>query len=146
MNCIPYANNSYISNVYLFSSVGVHLPQPLGDDGPRLLLIRTGHYDPDVINLYDIMKVNILFNDLMIVEDDNCVVSGFVQLLDFGEFSAKHLFHFQPAKMKRISHYIEEALPIRNKRSHFFNTSSTFESAFSIMKLILPAKVQERVC
>lgn len=118
---------------------------PLGDDGPRIVLMRPGHYDPDVASMYEIMKVDVLFNDLLLLEDDHCVISGYVHIVDFTGFSAKHMLQFQPAKMKHIVYYTEEALPIRVKASHAFNTGSTFETMYGLIKPFLPSKVQERV-
>ncbi|XP_013105370.2 alpha-tocopherol transfer protein [Stomoxys calcitrans] len=126
-------------------SIGAHLPLPLGEDGPRIVLMRPGHYDPDVISMYEIMKMDVLVNDWLMLEDDHCVVSGFVHIIDFANFSAKHMLQFQPARMKRIVYYSEEALPIRVKASHLFNTGSTFETIFGLMKPLLPDKVKERM-
>ena len=125
--------------------MGLYLPLPLQEDGPRIMLIRTGHYNVDEYNLYEIMKTSVLGQDLQLLHDDNAVVSGFIQLLDFAEFSPAHFLQLNPTKMKRFSHYAEEALPMRLKASHFFNTGTGFGAAFGTIKPLLPAKVQQKV-
>ncbi|XP_061393128.1 alpha-tocopherol transfer protein-like [Musca vetustissima] len=125
--------------------LGAHLPIPLGEGGPRLVLMRPGHYNPDLASLYELMKLDLLFKDLIILEDDHVVVGGYVHLIDFAGFSTKHALQFQPAKMKHLIYYTEEALPIRTRAQHLFNTGTAFETIFGMMKPLLPGKVKERI-
>lgn len=107
--------------------------------------MRPGHYNPDLASLYELMRLDLLFQDLVMLEDDHVVIGGYVHLIDFAGFSTKHALQFQPAKMRHLIYYMEEALPIRTRSQHLFNTSSAFETIFGMMKPLLPGKVKERV-
>ncbi|XP_075167485.1 alpha-tocopherol transfer protein-like [Haematobia irritans] len=126
-------------------SMGAYLPLPLGEDGPRIVLMRPGNFDPDIISIFDIIKLDVLVHDILMLEDDNCVVSGFIHMVDMAGFTTKQMMQLQPTRMKRIIYYMEGALPVRTRSSHMFNTGSTFETIFNMMKPMLPDKVKERM-
>lgn len=116
------------------------------EDGPRIMLVRAGHYSVDQYNLIDLMSLGGFAHDIQLIEDDHAVVSGFIQVVDCAEFTPAHFMQMNPIKMKRYSHYTEEALPMRMKASHAINTGTAFEMAFATIKPVLPEKLQKRVC
>ncbi|XP_055917854.1 uncharacterized protein LOC129950080 [Eupeodes corollae] len=121
------------------------LPNPLGEDGPRILIIRVGAYAADKYTLTEIMRASTALQQLVMQEDDNVVVSGYVQILDFTDVTTAHFFQLNPSFMKRFSVFTEEALPLRMKSAHFINTPIGFETVFNSIKSLMPVKMQERL-
>jgi len=126
-------------------SVGVILPNPLNDNGPRICFIRNGHYPPDKFDFQDIMRVSNAVNELLIMEDDIALINGLIYIMDFGEVSAQHFVQFTPSVIKKMTVFSEEALPLRPKAQHILNTPSIFDSIFNTIKPFIPKKQQERV-
>ncbi|XP_039956273.1 alpha-tocopherol transfer protein-like [Bactrocera tryoni] len=125
--------------------VTLYLPLPLMEDGPCIMLIRPGKCNPHEFNLTDLLRVSFLLQDISLISNDNMIIGGFMQIGDFEDFSMTHLLQLSPALMKRFGFYVEEGMPMRIKNSHFFNTGVIFEKLFATIKLVLPAKMIERV-
>ncbi|XP_053966283.1 alpha-tocopherol transfer protein-like isoform X2 [Anastrepha ludens] len=124
--------------------VTLYLPLPLMDDGPCMVLMRPGKYDPNAFNITDILRASIILQDIFIINNDNAIVGGFMQIGDFEDFGWAHFLQMSPSLMKRFSLYAEEGLPIRIKNSHFFNTGAVFEKLFAVLKLVMPSQMIER--
>ncbi|CAD7012615.1 unnamed protein product [Ceratitis capitata] len=124
--------------------VTLYLPLPLLEDGPCIMLMRPGKYDPKAFNMTDLLRVSFLLQDIYLISNDNLIIGGFMQIGDFEGFSMAHLLQMSPSLMKRFSLYVEEGMPMRIKNSHFFNTGAIFEKLFATVKLLLPAKMVER--
>ncbi|XP_061393127.1 alpha-tocopherol transfer protein-like [Musca vetustissima] len=58
--------------------IGIALPTPLNEDGPRIMLVRNGCYDPEKYNFADIMRVFQAWNEILMWEDDYAIVNGFM--------------------------------------------------------------------
>jgi hypothetical protein len=54
----------------------VPLPKTNGPDGPRLMLMRMRQFNPKQYHIMDMMRVNMMLNDILLMEDDNFVVAG----------------------------------------------------------------------
>lgn len=135
-----------MESIYLrSSSVTLYLPLPLLEDGPCIMLMRPGKYNPNEFNLSDLLRVSCLLQDINLISNDNMIIGGFMQIGDFEDFSMAHLLQLSPALMKRFGLYVEEGMPMRIKNSHYFNTGVIFEKMFATVKLVLPAKMVERV-
>ncbi|XP_011180856.3 alpha-tocopherol transfer protein-like [Zeugodacus cucurbitae] len=125
--------------------VTLYLPLPLMEDGPCIMLMRPGKYNPNEFNISDMLRVSYLLQDISLISNDNMIIGGFMQIGDFADFSMAHLLQFSPTLMKRFGLYVEEGMPMRIKNSHFFNTGVIFEKLFATVKLVLPAKMVERL-
>lgn len=122
------------------------LPKPLGgDDGPRIAIIRIGAYPAHKFTLSEIIRASTPLQEITMQEDDNQIVCGYVQIMDFAGFTASHFLQLNPLFMRRFSIFTEEALPMRLRSVHFINTPIGFETVFNTIKTFMPKKMQERV-
>ncbi|KAM7342325.1 retinol-binding protein pinta-like [Cochliomyia hominivorax] len=125
--------------------VGVALPIPLNETGPRIVFVRNGIYDPNKYEFKDIMRVAQAFNDILMWEDDYAIVNGFVHIADLKELTKEHFFQMNPNMMKKLAVYSEDAMPLRPKSSHIINAPSIFESLFNIFKPLMSEKQLNRM-
>jgi hypothetical protein len=63
-------------HIFRFHRVGLPLPGTDGPDGPRIMLIRPGTYDPNQYTISDVMRVSTMMNDLLMLEDDHMTIAG----------------------------------------------------------------------
>ncbi|XP_055372736.1 retinol-binding protein pinta-like [Condylostylus longicornis] len=126
---------------------GIVLPliKPHGEGGPIVHIIRPGSYDPNKIKFSDIIKVGTIIADIYLIENDNAVVSGLIEVLDLGNVSAQHLFHIDVAFVKKFATYYENGMPIRQKGFYFINTPTGFETLYNIFKPLISSKNKDRV-
>ncbi|EDW19290.1 alpha-tocopherol transfer protein [Drosophila mojavensis] len=125
--------------------VGLRLPRPLHDDGPRIIYVRPGSYAADKYTFEEIMGVSHALSALSLQHDDYAVIYGCLLILDFSGYTAAHLLQFTPSIVKKMSVFAEEAMPIRDKGRHMINTNAVFERGFNLMHSLLPAKEQSRI-
>ena len=133
-----------ISLIYPFR-IGVYLPTPLNETGPRIAFVRNGHFPADKYNFGDIMRLGMLINDIIIMEDDYAMVNGLVYVMDMSELSTAHFFQMTPSLMKKMTAFSEEAVPLRVKQQHCMNTPAGLEPIFNTFKPMMSAKQQARV-
>ncbi|XP_030373157.1 alpha-tocopherol transfer protein-like [Scaptodrosophila lebanonensis] len=125
--------------------VGVPLPIPLHENGPRLIYVRPGLYPADRYTFDDVMAVANTMNNLTLLLDDYALVNGLITLLDFTDYSGAHLLQMTPTVMKKMTIFAEEAMPVRDKGTHMIHTNAAFEAVFNVMRPLMPAKKQERL-
>lgn len=126
--------------------VGLPLPIPLGGaDGPRILLIRPGVYDPSKYKIEEIMKISTMVNDILMNEDDNLVIAGQVGILDLQGVTMSHFLQFSPGFAKKMTMLSQDGSPLRQKGFHYVNTPSGFEMIFNMFKGFMSEKNQSRV-
>lgn len=125
--------------------VGLLLPRSHTADGPRYLLIRTGSYDPNKLTVENIFKVSGMLSEALMLEDDNYVIAGQVGILDFTGISISHFTQFSPSFIKKSIMYQQDAMPIREKGSHFVKMPQFALSIFNLFKSFLNEKNKQRV-
>ncbi|XP_053684678.1 alpha-tocopherol transfer protein-like [Sabethes cyaneus] len=128
------------------AALGVNLPLPytMGADGPRIVLVRMGCYDPSKYSIVDIMKVCYMITDLLLVNDDISVIAGHMVMVDLRGLSLSALAQFSPTLIKKMTSVIE-GFPIRTKGIHFVNPSAGFDTLYKMFHGFLSKKIQERV-
>lgn len=87
-----------------------------------------------------------MFGDIMMLEDDNATVSGYLEIMDMTNVTGSHLFQLQPDLLKRFSMFADEAMPTRQRGTHFINVPTAFETGFNTLKTFFPGKAKSRVC
>ncbi|XP_055600189.1 alpha-tocopherol transfer protein-like [Uranotaenia lowii] len=129
-----------------YAQLGVNLPLPhtMGVDGPRIILVRMGAYDPSKRSIVDVMKVCYMITDLLVLNDDTSVIAGHMVLVDLRGITFSSLSQFSPTFIKKMTSVIE-AFPIRTKGIHFVNPSSGFDALFKLFHGFLSKKIQERI-
>jgi hypothetical protein len=80
------------------------LPLPLPDDkGRRVILTRTGGYDPQEVKIVDVLKVQMMIADVLLEEDDRVAISGTVDVMDHSKATLAHMAQFSPSIAKKAS-------------------------------------------
>ncbi|XP_013105368.2 alpha-tocopherol transfer protein-like [Stomoxys calcitrans] len=125
--------------------VGVNLPTPLNETGPRLMYIRTGSYSTDKFTFADVMCLANGTQEITIINDDYSVVNGYVQILDMANYTTAHMMQITPTVIKKMSAYAEDATPTRLKAVHFINAPAALDKLFNISKSLMPPKQQQRL-
>lgn len=76
------------------------LPHTMGPDGPRIVLVRMGAYDPSKYSIVDIMKVCYMITDLLLLNDDTSIIAGHMVLVDLRGLTLSALSQFSPTFIK----------------------------------------------
>ncbi|XP_023159919.2 alpha-tocopherol transfer protein isoform X2 [Drosophila hydei] len=122
----------------------LRLSQPLQVDGPRIHISRYAQYDSSKYSIAEVMQVNTMLGEIQIREDDNAMVSGFVEIIDMKGVTAGHMFQFDPVLIKKLAVLGDKALPYRPKGFHFINAPTIAEKAMSIAKSLMSDKIRKR--
>jgi len=125
--------------------VTLPLPKPEQYNSSRVLLIRHGVYDPQKLGIQDIMKVAYMINDISMMEDDFAIVCGQTILVDLKGLTLAHVGQCTPSIIKKMTHSIQEAYPVRQKGIHFVNPSSIFDAVFKIFFNFMSSKLKKRI-
>ena len=125
--------------------VGVPLPNLESPDGPRYFLIRPGCYDPSKFAIEDIIKTSIMIGELLMRDDDNYVIAGQIGILDFTGVSLSHFLQFSPNFIKKMTMLQQDAMPVRQKASHFINMPPIALTVFNLFQSFTNEKNKKRV-
>ncbi|XP_017858637.1 PREDICTED: alpha-tocopherol transfer protein-like [Drosophila arizonae] len=127
------------------SGILLRVPQHEEDTGPCVTIIRAGSYDTSKYKFQDIIRVGSMFGEIMMFEDENATISGYVEIMDMKGITGTHLFALQPELLRKFSTYADEAMPTRQKAIHFINVPPAFEAGFNTLKSFFPAKIKSRI-
>uniref|UniRef100_A0A1A9W9W1 CRAL-TRIO domain-containing protein n=1 Tax=Glossina brevipalpis TaxID=37001 RepID=A0A1A9W9W1_9MUSC len=122
----------------------LRLLKPLSEDGPRIHIARYTVYDMKEYPLAEILKVRSIISDIQLLEDDNAIIAGFIEIVDMQDFSASHMFQFDPLIVKKIGVLAEKAWPLRTKGVHIINAPPTAEKLLSLSKNLMSEKIKQR--
>lgn len=127
--------------------LGVGLPLPITESpgSPRLMLIRPGAYDAHKFTIQDVMKVSTIVNDILMVEDDNFIIAGQIGVIDLANVTLAHFMQMQPSFVKKMTMFMQDGSPIRQKGIHYINAPKSFEQLFNLFKSFMNEKMQSRV-
>ncbi|XP_031627386.1 retinol-binding protein pinta-like isoform X2 [Contarinia nasturtii] len=112
----------------------IPLPMPQSYDGPRIILIRPGAYNPEEFDIVDVFKMYILLTDFLLMEDDNFVVSGQVGILDLTNVTSAHFDQFKPDIVKKMTYLCQDSLPVKPMGFHYVCCPDGFEFIFNLFK------------
>lgn len=118
-------------------STSIPLPLTDGEDGPRIFLICPGRYDPKKYDIVDVIKYYVLLTDLLLMEDDNFIVSGQVGILDLTNVGWEHFVQFKPQFVKKMTLLSQDSSPFRPAGFHYVNTPDGFEYVFNMFKTFM---------
>ncbi|XP_059608766.1 retinol-binding protein pinta-like [Phlebotomus argentipes] len=126
---------------------GVGLPLPLTEapGKPRIMLIRPAAYDPALFTFADVMKVGNMIGDVLLLEDDNMMIAGQIDILDLADVSAGHFMQMNPGLMRKITLLTQKANPMRQIETHCINTPPGFETIFNMFKGFVNEKQRNRI-
>lgn len=112
----------------------VVVPNPPGDGGPQIQFIRPGLYGTSEFTVHELFKLNTIMTDVMILEDDNFIISGAVGIMDFTNVTKEHFNDLDAICLKKIAKLNQEAQPSQYLGFHYIHISSQFEEIFNMFK------------
>jgi CRAL/TRIO domain len=80
--------------------------------------------------------------DILLIEDDNFIVSGEVAVVDFKNVTKSHLLQLDPLLVKKLAVLNQEGAPVKQKGIHYLNTPPGFDVVFNLFKSITQTKNQ----
>lgn len=129
-----------------FYSAALHFPRPIAEDGPRVIMLRLGCFDLHKYTTYEIIKAAVMIAELLLYEDFNVIIAGYVFVMDLANITPFQIFHFDAVLIKKLTIMANKALPSRMKGFHFVNVLPSFEKFFNMVKSVINEKLQNRVC
>ncbi|XP_046386008.1 retinol-binding protein pinta-like isoform X1 [Ischnura elegans] len=130
-----------------FLDLGVMLPLPEPDElGRRILIFRSGRYDPNEFNTSDICKVNFMLMDYMLMNDDCYNTAGVVSIGDMKDATMAHAAQMSPTLIKQTMKCSQDGYPFRIKKLLYINVPQFFETVFNLFKSFAKDKLQKRMC
>jgi len=125
--------------------ISLILPKTAGPTGPRVIIIRSGVYDPSQFSMLDTMSLNNMISAMLMMTDDNTVIAGQRYIIDMKNVTMAHLSQMTPATVKKMVMTGQESLPIREKGTHLINTPMGIETLFNLFKSFMNDKGKNRV-
>ncbi|XP_054738286.1 alpha-tocopherol transfer protein-like [Anastrepha obliqua] len=127
--------------------LGVILQISLPEDypGPCITIIRACSYDTTKYKFADIIRVGSMFGEIMTIEDDNSTVSGYIEVMDMNNVSGQHFLQLKPDLLRKFSTFAEEAMPLRQRGTHFINVPTPFEKGFKTLSTFFSEKMLSRI-
>ncbi|KAH8324726.1 hypothetical protein KR074_010273, partial [Drosophila pseudoananassae] len=122
----------------------LRLPKPLKTDGPRIHISRYGQYDSKKYTIAEVVQISTMLGEIQIREDDNAMVSGFVEIIDMKGVGVGHILQFDVVLIKKLAVLGDKALPYRPKGFHFVNAPASAERIMSIAKSLMSDKIKKR--
>ena len=123
----------------------MRLPKPLTEDGPRIHISRYGMYDSSKFSIAEVVQVSTMMGEIQFLEDDNAMVSGFLEVIDLKGVGTGHIFQFDAVLVKKLAVLGDKAWPYRPKGFHFVNAPGATEKFLGIAKSLMSEKIKERV-
>lgn len=78
--------------------------------------------------------------DILLIEDDNFVISGEVAIVDFKHVTKSHLLQLDPLLVKKLAVFNQEGSPLKQKGIHYLHTPPGFDVVFNLFKSIMQSK------
>ncbi|KAM7345709.1 alpha-tocopherol transfer protein-like [Cochliomyia hominivorax] len=129
---------------YIRLGVAVALPKPLNETGPRIMLMRSGAFNPSKYDFMEIMRVYQAACEITFLEDDYTIVSGYTHIMDLTDWTKEHFFQMNFSVMKKFTVFSEEAMPLRPKHFIAINAPSIFEGFYNLVKPMMSEKQNKR--
>lgn len=85
-------------------------------------------------------KVANMICDILLIEDDNLVISGEVAIVDFEHVTKSHLLQLDPLLVKKLAVLNQEGSPLKQKGIHYVHTPPGFDVVFNLFKSIMQSK------
>lgn len=86
-----------------------------------------------------------MVTECLMMEDDNFTIAGQVGILDFSGVTLSHFIQFNPGFIKKTTMYQQDAIPAREKGSHFVKMPQTALTVFNLFMSFLNEKNRSRI-
>lgn len=141
-----YGNRAVSDDIIDLIKLGVFIPCPVtdGPTGNRIIIYRPV-FDPAKMDSKYTLRGFGMLMDIMMLEDDNLIVSGSEYIIDMSELRLVHLRGLTPMYLKKLVMSYQEGNPVRIKGLHFVKMPSLFLVIFNLLKSFLNEKIRSRV-
>ena len=83
--------------------------------------------------------------DLQIYNDDNCIISDYIEVIDLSKLSLSFLTQFDPMLIKKMGVFAEKAARMRMKGVHMVNCPREEQTILSLARSLMGEKLQKRI-
>ncbi|XP_046141074.1 uncharacterized protein LOC114879609 [Osmia bicornis bicornis] len=101
-------------------------------EGYKVLFSKLVDPDPSHYSFDDVTKYFFMASDLMGLRNGSC--EGYLFIGDSANVSLGHVGRISPMGMKKLVMYVQEAIPVRLKGIHFFNTPQVMDVILNMAK------------
>ncbi|EDW60480.1 alpha-tocopherol transfer protein-like [Drosophila virilis] len=122
----------------------VRLPKPFGTAGPRITLTDYSKFDPKIFKMLDLFRYQTLLMERQIREDDNSIISGYIEIIDLSQMSLSFVAQMDFTLIKKMGVFAEKASPTRMKGVHLVNCPKEAAAVLNLAKSLMPTKLQNR--
>ncbi|KAB0797736.1 hypothetical protein PPYR_08729 [Photinus pyralis] len=130
----------------LNAGVILPLPKPSEDHSCRIIMYTYGdNLDPDTMPLINIFKVSQMIMDILLMEDDHCVVGGMKNWSNCKNAPIKYLAQLTPLVAKETTSLLEHVYPFRVNNVCITNCPPFVDSALRIARRLFSKKTSERM-
>ncbi|XP_055856278.1 alpha-tocopherol transfer protein-like [Episyrphus balteatus] len=123
----------------------IPLPKPLKPDGPRIVLTRYDGIDLNEFSYIELFKNQLRINNIMMLEDDNCVIGGIINIIDMTHVTLGFLLKFDPVVGKKLGVFSDKAMPFRVAGIHFINFPHEAITFMKMVQHLMPKKILDRM-
>ncbi|KAJ0174971.1 hypothetical protein K1T71_009112 [Dendrolimus kikuchii] len=127
---IEWFSLTRLGNIY----EGVLYDRP---DVGRLIVLRMGQWDPDVIPVIDLIRGCLLLLEIGIMQPKLQILGG-TALIDCEGLSLKQVRQFSPSIAMLIMAVLGHAFPLHQRGVHVINCSRLMETLFPFFKRLAP--------
>ncbi|XP_063700188.1 alpha-tocopherol transfer protein-like [Culicoides brevitarsis] len=128
----------------LKQGISIPLPETEHPVAPRVVIIRAGHYNPETTHITEIFQMAVMMYAIMLLEDDNFVVSGLVNIIDLKGLKASQMAQFTPKLIEKLIFVTQDALPVRQRAFHFLNLPPGLGTMLNMFKNLMNARNRHR--
>ncbi|KAB0793565.1 hypothetical protein PPYR_13185 [Photinus pyralis] len=122
------------------------LPKTQNSSGPRIIFVNYSVIDYDTINFHDLVKLFFMTLDLLMVEDDNFVISGQIYIARYADLPLSFYLKATPTIAKKFAMCWQFAYPLRVAGFIGTDTPVGMEKLFNAFVIpFLSKKLQDRI-
>jgi len=128
--------------IYSMSRAGIFatLPNPVGPDGPRIHFTRMAFIDTSLFSAKDVFRFQMFRNEIEINTDDNWIISGVLEIIDFSKIPFALLRQFEPNLFRKMSAFLEYGVPTNLVGTHIVNASKEAQLVLNLVRLVMKQK------
>ncbi|XP_030387728.1 alpha-tocopherol transfer protein-like [Scaptodrosophila lebanonensis] len=129
----------------IISGALIYLPEPAALDGPRVIIIRPKCFDLTRHSSLDVYRTLFIAVDLLLYEDVQVQIAGFLIILDLGNVTRDVMLDFKPRLARNIIDGLNKHIfPARFKGMHLVNMPTMIERLYNLVKGAISSKMRDR--
>uniref|UniRef100_A0A6J0RM57 alpha-tocopherol transfer protein-like isoform X1 n=1 Tax=Bactrocera dorsalis TaxID=27457 RepID=A0A6J0RM57_BACDO len=113
------------------------LPKPVGPGGPRIHFTRMGQIDTSLYTAKDIFRFIMFRSEIEANTDDNWIISGVLEIIDFSKIPYALLRQFEANLFKKMAAFLEYGVPTNLVGTHIVNASMDAQIILNLVRLVM---------